>query len=129
MSSEARYWLEPFDDLAILVLFSVFESIVRENVILQAKPDLDHLRHPTMKRAGEDALEAIEEGSFFLVLEPFKAEGHANLIEQVNQIRRYRNWVAHGRRGKPDSYVSPVMVFDRLQQFLNVIRKPISMVP
>jgi hypothetical protein len=125
LRNEAVLAQKPLDDLAILVLFSVFESIVRDTVYIQAKPDADHLRHPTMKRAGQDALEAIEEGSFFRVLEPYKAEGHANLIEQVNQIRRYRNWVAHGRRGEPDTDVNPRMVFDRLQEFLVVVQKTV----
>jgi hypothetical protein len=122
LRNEAELAQQPLDDLAILVLFSVFESIVRAVVIMQVKPEADLLKHPTMKQAGQDALEAIEEGSFFRVLESYKAEGYANLIEQINQIRRYRNWVAYGRRGVPENSVNPRMVFDRLRQFLNVIQ-------
>jgi hypothetical protein len=129
LRNEALLARQPLDDLAILVLFSVFESIVREAVFDQAKPDLDRLKHPAMKKAGQDALEAIEEGSFYRVLEPYKSEGHANLIEQINQIRRYRNWVAHGRRGKPDTGVNPRMVFDRLRQFLDLIQQNVPTEP
>jgi hypothetical protein len=37
----------------------------------------------------------VGEGSFFAVLQSYKGPDD-NLIEQVNQVRRYRNWVAHG---------------------------------
>jgi hypothetical protein len=68
-----------------------------------------------------DALEAIEVGSFFRVLEPYKSEGHADLIEEVNQVRRYRNWVAHGRRGEQPPSVAPRMAYERLSRFLAVV--------
>ncbi len=47
----------------------------------------------------EDAVGQIEHGSFHWVLEVFKPYG-AGLVEEVNQVRKYRNWVAHGRRPK-----------------------------
>jgi hypothetical protein len=59
----------------------------------------------------------IEQGSFFNVLEPYK-DLDANLVEQVNQVRRYRNWVAHGRRTEQPAAVDPKTAYDRLKQFL-----------
>jgi len=39
----------------------------------------------------------------------------------MNQVRRYRNWVAHGRRtAKPDA-VDPETAFRRLKEFLDVL--------
>lgn len=113
----------PLNDLAVLVLFSVFESIVREEVRNQVRPEAEGLTHPALRRAARDAVAAIDDGSFFRVLEPYK-DGHADLVEEVNQVRRYRNWVAHGRRGKPDDAVTPRAAFDRLRRFLTVIRPP-----
>jgi hypothetical protein len=41
-----------------------------------------------------------------------------NLVEEVNQVRRYRNWVAHGRRGPEPDFVTPQKAYDRLTRFL-----------
>jgi len=40
-------------------------------------------------------------------------------MEEVNQVRRYRNWVAHGRRDGPPAAVDPRTAYDRLQRFLD----------
>ncbi len=122
VASEAGFVVDELADLAIVVLFSVFEAAVRDAVLTTARPQVERLTHPTLRWAAEDALVWIAEGSFFRVLEPFKAEGHADLVEQVNQVRRYRNWVAHGRRGQPPASVSPEAARDRLDRFLDLIR-------
>jgi hypothetical protein len=62
--------------------------------------------------------ESIEHGSFFKVMEPYK-DVDADLVEEVNQVRRYRNWVAHGRRTKQTPVVRPEVAYDRLKRFLN----------
>jgi hypothetical protein len=122
--SNAEFVLGELDDLAIVVLFSVFEATVRTNVVEEIKVEVNRLSHPALRYAAQQAKEGIEEGSFFRVLEPFKLEGQADLVEQVNQVRRYRNWVAHGRRGgtKPPN-VSPDVAYDRLSQFLLLLQR------
>lgn len=114
----------PLDDLAVLVLFSVFEAIVRDEVEAQLRPELDLLRHPALVKAGDETRKAIANGSFAQVLEPYKLGGNADLIEQVNQVRRYRNWVAHGRRPdmRPNAEVDPKSAYDRLSAFLKLFR-------
>ncbi|MGP0068681.1 MAG: hypothetical protein ACLQGP_34405 [Isosphaeraceae bacterium] len=66
--------------------------------------------------------EGIEEGSFYSnVLDLFKKLDH-NLIEVVNQVRRNRNWVAHGRREeKKPMNMSPKDTLERLRAFLQLI--------
>lgn len=110
------------DDLCVLLLFSVFESTVRAKVLADINAELPPLQHPTLLLAIQEAKESIENGSFFRVLEPFKATD-ADLIEQVNQVRRYRNWVAHGRRGLQPAAVDPAAAFDRLQRFVQRINE------
>jgi hypothetical protein len=61
--------------------------------------------------------DSIEQGSFFRVLEPYK-DVDANLVEEVNQVRRYRNWVAHGRRTDQPAAVDPTTAYGRLKRFL-----------
>ena len=64
------------------------------------------------------AKESIEERSFFALLEQFKGPDRNDLIESVNQVRKYRNWVAHGRRSKKPESVTPDMAHERLRAFL-----------
>jgi hypothetical protein len=71
-----------------------------------------------------------EEGSFYNnVLDLFKRSGNepessaANFfVEEVSQVRRYRNWVAHGRRPEKKPFMLvPKDAFDRLMAFLQHI--------
>src|SRR5216684_2153350 len=93
--SETETSLQFMDDLAVVVLFSVFEQIVRDHVKSEVLVEIDRISHPFLRKAADEATEQIEVGSFARVVEPYKAQD-ANLIEEVNQVRRYRNWVAHG---------------------------------
>lgn len=127
IAEQADRSLRPLDDLAVLVLFSVFESTVRGTVRDQVAAAAADLKHPTLMHAAEEALESIEEGSFFRVLEPFKVLD-AGLVEEANQVRRYRNWVAHGRRGDPPGSppidIDPQTAYNRLSRCLRLILGP-----
>jgi hypothetical protein len=112
--------LEHFDDIAILVLFSVFEAEVRSRVLVEVRAEALGLRQPGLVYAAQEAARAIEEGSFWKVLEPYKNPTLVGLVEEVNQVRRYRNWVAHGRRATRPADVTPKAAFERLSQFLAV---------
>ena len=114
----ANVAIDELDDLCILMLFSVFEAIIRDRVLAEVTAVLPSVDHLAVQQAIEDLKEAIEQGSFFKVLEPYKAT-HASLVEEVNQVRRYRNWVAHGRRTLPPHAVTPIDARDRLQRFLD----------
>jgi hypothetical protein len=109
--------LDELDDLAVLVLFSVFEMIVRDQARKDVELSLPKRLHPAVDRAVKDLIEEIEAGSFGKLTHALKSIDH-DLIEQVNQVRRYRNWVAHGRSGDPPDLVRPRMAFERLSLFL-----------
>jgi hypothetical protein len=113
--------LGPIDDLAVVVLFSVFESHVRDHVVRRMSPEMDTLKDPILMEAAEDARRGVEEGSFFRrVLEPLKNQRSslADLVTRVDQVRDYRNWVAHGRRDMPTNNVTPADAYQRLKDFL-----------
>jgi hypothetical protein len=115
----SSFCLDHLDDFAVLILFSVFESVVRAQVLSEVEDEKRRLRHELIIQIVTDATDEIEHGSFYRVLEVFKGLD-ANLVEKVNQVRRYRNWVAHGRRtAKPDA-VDPETAFRRLKDFLDV---------
>jgi hypothetical protein len=109
--------LDDLDDLCVLLLFSMFEATIRERVLAEVVAELPPLGHVAIKSALDKLRLDIEQGSFFNVLEPYK-DLDANLVEQVNQVRRYRNWVAHGRRTEQPAAVDPKTAYDRLKQFL-----------
>jgi hypothetical protein len=122
----AKFCLEPLDDLAVLVLFSVFESEVRDRVLSEVQAEKVRLGHPFLTRIVEDAVQDIEHGSFARLLDIFKGRGEefVGLIEEVNQVRRYRNWVAHGRRTDQPDAVDPRAAFERLKRFLQKLVGP-----
>jgi hypothetical protein len=114
--------LASLDDLAVVLLFSVFEAEVRERVVDGLTTEREGLRNPVLRKAADAAVEGIEVGSFARVLEPFKSADTVDLIEQVNQVRKYRNWVAHGKRENWRSEaVSPQDAYARLGRFLAVL--------
>jgi hypothetical protein len=121
--TETAASLKPIDDLAVVVLFSVFESQVREYLVARIKPEMAGLKDPILKEAADSAIQGVEEGSFYRrVLDPLKQQRHvsADLVTQVDQVRVYRNWAAHGRRehAMEVSNVTPLAAYERLREFL-----------
>jgi hypothetical protein len=109
------------DDLAVLLLFSVFESTVRDRTLNEMKRELPVApRHPALQKALADARDAIEHGSFGRITETYKSSD-PNLKTLVDQVRKYRNWVAHGRRGTPENNVGPDGALKRLEDFLQLL--------
>lgn len=115
-----RTSLDYLDDLAVLVLFSVFESVVRERVVAGIRDEEARIANRHLKEIVRKGLDDIEGGSFFRVMEIYKVRD-ADLVEEVNQVRRYRNWVAHGKRMANPPTVDPQAAFNRLGRFLAVL--------
>jgi len=120
----AKRVLEDLDDLAVLLIFSVFEAQVRD-LALEGLEEITPTipEHPVLVKAIDEARERIEHGSFFRLTESYGA-GHIDLRTQVDQIRRFRNWVAHGRRGQAAQNVTPESAADRLRRFLQALEPP-----
>lgn len=117
--------LQELDDLCVLLLFSVFEALVRGRVLADVRAVLPNPGHPALELAIGELCDSLEQGSFARVLEPFKKKDPA-LVEEVSQVRRYRNWVAHGRRGTVREKVQPRMAYERLQRFLDTMVSPLQ---
>src|SRR5262245_2737858 len=82
--------LRDLDDLCVLLLFSVFEAIVRERALSDVAGELPSAQHPALQYAISTLNEALEHGSFYKVTEAYKRL-NPDLVEQVNQVRKYRN--------------------------------------
>ena len=76
------------DDLAVLLVFSVFESTVRDRTLNEMKRELPVApRHPALQKALADARDAIERGSFVRIIETYKSLD-PNLKTLVDQVRK-----------------------------------------
>ncbi|MGP0068267.1 MAG: hypothetical protein ACLQGP_32310 [Isosphaeraceae bacterium] len=110
--------LEHLDDFAVLILFSAFESLIREQARSDVREARERLIHPLVTRILDEAIQNVEQGSIFRVLDVYKGQD-VDIVEEVNQVRRYRNWVAHGRRGESPFAIDPPTVYERLKRFLD----------
>jgi hypothetical protein len=109
------------DDLAVLLLFSVFEARVRDRTLEEMDREMEKPpRHLVLRKAVGDARDTVEHGSFGRLTESYK-ELDPNVRTMVDQVRNYRNWVAHGRRGPVDNNVDPDSALKRLMQFLMLL--------
>jgi hypothetical protein len=120
---EAEFCLEHLDDFAILVLFSAFESAVREQVLSIIEGERDQLNRALIVQFLDEAARETKRGRVGRILRYFKNQ-EAGLVEEVNQVRRYRNWVAHGRRGEAPAAVDPATAYQRLSRFLARFAQP-----
>lgn len=117
LSRHAKIVRDDLDDLAVLILFSVFELTVRDHARAAVDRETQTIQHPAVMRAVRDLKEAIENGSFGRITESYKSMD-VDLTAQVNQVRKFRNWVAHGRRGRPENSVGSEAAMDRLLRHL-----------
>jgi hypothetical protein len=118
VEEKATSSLGHLDDLAVVVLFSVFEATVRRALVMEVSQEIPGLRHVVLRSAAGKALEAVKKGNIQEVLGHYKTDFDKDLIEEVNQVRDYRNWVAHGRSGQEPPMVEPEVAYQRLQKFL-----------
>jgi hypothetical protein len=81
----SRFCLDHLDDFAVLLLFSVFESVVRAQVLSEVEDEKCRLRHAVIIQIVDGAVQEIEHGSFYRVLEVFKGRD-AELVEEVNKF-------------------------------------------
>lgn len=117
----AKRVIEDLDDLAVLLLFSVFEAAVRERTLEEMDRELDKPpRHLVLKKAVGDAKDAVGHGSFGRLTESYR-ELDPDTRTLVDQVRHYRNWVAHGRRGPVKNNVDPDSAMMRLERFLKLL--------
>ncbi|MCI0638388.1 MAG: hypothetical protein L0Y70_04895 [Gemmataceae bacterium] len=63
--SQSTVALKPIDDLAIVVLFSVFESHVRDYLLELLHPQAESINDPILREAADEALQGVKDGSFF----------------------------------------------------------------
>jgi hypothetical protein len=123
LAEETELAEEHLADFAVFVLFSVFEGEVRELVLERTASERAAIRHPALRTWAMEFEEMLRQGSFGNLLRSIKTPEINDLVEQVNQVRRYRNWVAHGRRGDKEEAVTPAEAHRRLRSLLDALSK------
>lgn len=108
---------EDLEDLAVLVLFTVFEAEVRGVAQLDAERLLRETAHPAMLSAARDLEDAIERGSFSKLTAAYQPMD-VDMTAQIDQIRDFRNWVAHGRRGPVKNLTKPESAIERMRRYV-----------
>jgi hypothetical protein len=87
----AKRVTEDLDDLAVPLLFSVFEATVRERTLEEMDRELEKPpRHLVLKKAVGDARDTIEHGSFGRLTESYK-----DLDPQLRTIPRRAHHLAN----------------------------------
>jgi hypothetical protein len=122
LTDKATTVLQDLNDLGVLVLFSVFEATVRARTEADIEREMAELRHPAVVAAVKDLKDAIQNGSFAKITTAYK-QMDPDLTEKVNQVRTFRNWVAHGRRGELKNNVDPDEAVARLRGYLGQLQQ------
>ncbi|GAA0189631.1 hypothetical protein [Cupriavidus pauculus] len=111
-------------DLAVLALFATFERYVIEH--LQAANERLAAGHPAeySRKLAEKFKAEVEYWRFDDILDLFKPEVDTDLIGQVKQIKRYRDWIAHRNSGRPvPTQATPATAYEVLSKLIDEIRK------
>ena len=77
-------------------------------------------RHPALNDAVDEMKDTIQNGSFGILTRMYR-NLDPDLKTQVDQVRKFRNWVAHGRRGEVENEVTPEQSRERLTRFLELL--------
>jgi hypothetical protein len=121
IQDKAKRVLEDLDDLAVLILFSVFEAEVRSQTLEGVERELAiPPRHSALNDAVDEMKDTIRNGSFGILTRMYR-NLDPDLKTQVDQVRKFRNWVAHGRRGDAENEVTPEQSQERLRRFLELL--------
>jgi len=111
-------------DLAVLALFATFERFVIEH--LQAANERLATGHPEeySRKLAEKFKAEVEYWRFDDILDLFKPEVDTNLIGQVKQIKRYRDWIAHRNTDRAvPTQATPATAFEVLSKLIEEIRE------
>ncbi|MHC5057486.1 MAG: hypothetical protein ACYTKD_22660 [Planctomycetota bacterium] len=114
------------DDLVILALFAVFE---RETIsALQGVRDsaMSSLRRHAERELVSMALSDVEEWRLVELLDVFKGVVDSDTVGLVKQIKKNRDWVAHGKKGERPLNLDPEEVRERLRRFLEELNAALT---
>lgn len=130
LDASAGAALREVDDIAVLYLFANFETLIRDDVLARIDAERTALAptHPLLVGAMATLDRQIKQGNVAELLDAYNTGVDAKLRAiqtEVREVREYRNWVAHGRRGPSPQLsvnMTPEIAKDRLEDFLSAVR-------
>lgn len=111
---------EGLDELAVVRMFASFEAMIRLRLVRDVESESVRLSHPLLRSAAKDLVDQVSRGSLAKVLTSLGAIDR-RLADRVGHIRRYRNWITHGKRpaaGERFRSLEPRYAYDTLRKFL-----------
>lgn len=116
---------EYLNDQAVLSLYAAFESEIRGHLIAQSVHLTKHARSRDIHFAqalAEEYSSWCDEGiRMDRVAAFFKKSAGQTLLDQIGQVRKYRHWLAHGKRRQRPSNTTPVFAYEALNEFLSKV--------
>jgi hypothetical protein len=109
---------EELDDLTVLALFAVFEQELLQHLLLTSEDVRSRVPARLQECLLTRAFRGIERWPLDEVLDVYKATIDQDLVGLVKQVKDYRDWVAHGKKGPPDASIDPSNAYERLTRFL-----------
>ena len=113
---------EELDDQAVMFLYATFEATLRDHIAAQA-PLLATAAQPGPQFGSNLQMWLIEickETRMDKVIDLFEPWAGATGITQAGSIRKYRHWLAHGKRGPIPTSVTPQFAYNSLTAFLQL---------
>lgn len=104
-------------DLTVLALTSFFEESVLEYVYVEAKR-LEADQTASALALVQYAFRDVERWSFVSILGLFRSTVDPQLVDQVVNVYKYRNWVAHGKKTQKPVLTDPIRAHRVLTSFL-----------
>jgi len=111
------------DDLTVLALFAVFEQALLDHLVLISQSVQQGAATALEESLASRALKDLQRWPLDDVLDVYKAALDANLVGLAKQVKDYRDWVAHGKKGPPDARIDPRMAYDRLSDILGALAR------
>ena len=114
--------LEEMEDLTVVSLFFLFEKIILSHLEETANYLKAQNMEPFLNQVVKYGLKTPDRWKIEEILDLYKVNIDPNLVGQVKQIFKYRNWIAHGRRGAKPLSIDHRLTYFRLTLFLEQAR-------
>jgi hypothetical protein len=116
--SRLKHAQDELDDLVILALFAVFEREAIAAIEDVRDSATTFLQDRVERELVSEALSDVEEWRLVELLDVFKGVVEPATVGLVKQVKRTRDWVAHGKKGARPLNLNPGDAHARLRRFL-----------
>ncbi|MCY6355267.1 hypothetical protein [Clostridium sp. ZS2-4] len=106
------------NDLTILSLVASFEQLVLDFTVKIVEENVGNTENTLFYQMSKYAFKNADRWHFGDILDLFKSVINPQIIGDVKQVYRYRNWVAHGKKDRKPLALEPYIAHERLSQFL-----------